>query len=107
MSWVFVTDYYNHYDDRYCHDHHHNHHLRHHEFDYRNDHCCYYTCARNLEQLIDGTILVIFAILVSRGGARLPSNLGHLAPLARRVVYILETKIARLLPLACPHLLAN
>ena len=41
-------------------------------------------------------------MLVRQGGARLPSNLGNLAPFdpapaARRLVDLLETKIARLL----------
>ena len=44
----------------------------------------------------------ILVILVRRRGATLPSNLGNLAhlaraPLARRLVYLSETKIARLL----------
>ena len=40
--------------------------------------------ARNLEQLLDGTILA-------------NGHLAPLAPLARRLAYLLETKIARLL----------
>ena len=64
------------------------------------------TLCRNLEQLFDGIIQVVLAILV-RGGAGLPSNLDHLAPLAppaRRLIYLLETKIARLLVILLPPL---
>ena len=51
-------------------------------------------------QTLDG-----LAILLRRGGG-LPSNLGHLAPapFARRLVYLLETKIARLLAILHPPL---
>ena len=72
-------------------------------------------CAGNFEQFFDGNVLVILAILVAGGGggARLPSNLGNLghlalvaplSPLARRLVYLLETKIARLLAILLPRL---
>ena len=64
-------------------------------------------CAGNLDQLFDGTILGILAILVGER-ARLPSNRanhGHFAPLARRLVYLwrptLQDCLAILLPPRC------